>query len=168
MLLSQHAAVQIYGPLRELVDAKFLLPAEPRTFSKSLPQTLVAFHSVDRRMAALLQAILIQFNVLLIIATIMTIVLRRDYSGQQFLSNLIANSIALLVFAIALIILRRGYFRASVLIVIAILILLSLFVVVAAMGLNGAYGILLPLTLAMILAGLPLSSAWAIKKSRSG
>ena len=113
--------------------------------------------SVERRMASLLQVILIGFIIILILGIILAIVFGPGPSPQQQLTNLIANSIGILVFALPLAILRRGYFRASVLIVIATLLLLSVFLAVLAMGLQGASGILFPLTLAMILAGLLVS-----------
>ena len=112
---------------------------------------------VESRMASLLQVILIGFMVILIIAIIVTIVIGSDLSSQQKLSSLIANSIGILVFMFPLAILRRGYFRISVLVVIAILFLLSVFSVMSAMGLQEVNGTLFPLTLAMILAGLLVS-----------
>ena len=112
---------------------------------------------VERPMASLLQVILIGFIIILILGIILAIVFGPALSPQQQLTNLIANSIGILVFALPLAILRRGYFRASVLIVIATLLLLSVFLVVLAMGLQGANGILFPLMLAMILAGLLVS-----------
>jgi len=110
--------------------------------------------SVERPMASLLQVILIGVIIILLIGIILAMVFGPNLSPQEKLTNLIANSIGILVFALPLAMLRYGYFRNSMVIVIVFLLLLSIFLVVAATGLQGANGILFPLTLATILAGV--------------
>jgi PAS domain S-box-containing protein len=113
---------------------------------------------VDRRMASLLQFILLGFIAIILIAIILNLILGAALSPQEKLTSLIANSIGTVTFALPLILLRRGYFRASVLILIAILFILSTLSVGLAMSLREANGTLFPLTLAMILAGLLVGS----------
>jgi len=110
--------------------------------------------AVERPMASLLQVILIGVIIILLIGIILAMVFGPNLSPQEKLTNLIANSIGILVFALPLAMLRYGYFRNSMVIVIVFLLLLSIFLVVAATGLQGANGILFPLTLATILAGV--------------
>jgi PAS domain S-box-containing protein len=118
------------------------------------PDDLPIRDPVERRMASLLQVILIGFIVILLIAIILTPIIAPDLSNQEKRSTFVANSIAILVFALPLTLLRRGYFRASVIIVISLLFILSTLSVIMAMGLQEVNGTLFPLTLAMILAGL--------------
>ena len=113
---------------------------------------------VDRRMASLLQFILLGFIAIILIAIILNLILGSALSPQEILTSLIANSIGAVIFALPLMLLRRGYFRASVLILIAILFILSTLSVGLAMSLREANGTLFPLTLAMILAGLLVGS----------
>ena len=113
---------------------------------------------VDRGMAALLQFILLGFIAITLIALILNPILGSALPLQELLTTLIANSVGLVVFALPLVLLRRGYFRTSVLIVIAILFILSTLSVILAMSLREANGTLFPLTLAMILAGLLVGS----------
>jgi len=126
------------------------LTERPREWLNNLPIS----DPVESRMAALLQVILIGFIIILIAAIFLTLVIGSSLSPQQRLTSLITNFIGILVFTLPLVILRLGYFRSSVLTFIGILLLLSVFSVVLAMGLQGANGTIFPLTLAMILAGL--------------
>jgi PAS domain S-box-containing protein len=131
------------------------------TFSSRMRAWLDDLHihdPVDRRMAASLQFILIGFISITLIALLLNPILGSALSPQELRTTLIANSVVALVFALPLILLRRGYFHASVLIVIGILFILSTFSVIMAMSLREANGTLFPLTLAMILAGLLVGS----------
>ena len=113
---------------------------------------------VDRHMASLLQFILLGLVAITLIAILVNPILGSSLSPQEIRTTLVANSIGMLVFALPLLVLRRGYFRASVLIVIALLFILSTLSVILAMGLQEANGTLFPLTFAMILAGLLVGS----------
>lgn len=115
---------------------------------------LPIYDPVDRPMAALLQFILLGFISIILIALILNPILGSALPPQELLTTLIANAVSLIVFALPLVLLRRGFFRASVLIVIAILFILSTLSVILAMSLREANGTLFPLTLALILAGL--------------
>ena len=132
-----------------------------KTFTSRLRtwlDTLPIQDPVDRRMASLLQFILLGFIAIILIAIILNLILGSALSPQEILTSLIANSIGAVIFALPLMLLRRGYFRASVLILIAILFILSTLSVGLAMSLREANGTLFPLTLAMILAGLLVGS----------
>ena len=109
---------------------------------------------VDRRMAALLQFILLGFIAITILALVLNPILGSALSPQELRTTMAANSIGVLVFALPWALLRRGYFRASVLIIIGILFILTTLSLLLAMSLREANGTLFPLTLAMILAGL--------------
>ena len=113
---------------------------------------------VDRRMAALLQFILLGLIAIILIAIILNPILGSSLSPQELRTTMIANFIGMVVFALPLLLLRRGYFRASVLIVIALLFILSMLSVILALSLRNANGTLFPLTFAMILAGLLVGS----------
>ena len=113
---------------------------------------------VDRHMASLLQFILLGLVVITLIAILVNPILGSSLSPQELRTTMVANSIGMLVFALPLLVLRRGYFRASVLIVIALLFILSTLSVILAMSLREANGTLFPLTFAMILAGLLVGS----------
>src|SRR5687767_4821210 len=115
---------------------------------------LPIYDPVDRRMAVLLQFILIGLVAITLIAILLNPILGSGLSSQELRTTLVANSIVALIFTLPLVLLRRGYFHASVLIVIGILFILSTFSVIMAMGLREANGTLFPLTLTMILAGL--------------
>ncbi len=109
---------------------------------------------IDRQMAVLLQFILFGFIAILLIAIILNMVILSGLSRQEKLVSLIVNSIGVLVFALPLILLRRGYFRTSVLIVISMLFIVSALLIISAANLQQSNGILFQFTLAMILAGL--------------
>jgi PAS domain S-box-containing protein len=109
---------------------------------------------VDRRMAALLQFILLGFIAITLLALVLNPILGSALSPQELRTTMAANSIGVLVFALPWVLLRRGYFRASVLLIIGILFILTTLSLLLAMSLREANGTLFPLTLAMILAGL--------------
>lgn len=109
---------------------------------------------VDRRMALLLQFILLGFIGILILALVLNPILGSNLSPEEFRTTMVANFVGLIVLALPMILLRRGYFRASVLIVIAILFGFSTVPVMLARSLQESNGTLFPLTLALILAGL--------------
>ena len=113
---------------------------------------------VDRHMAALLQLILLGMIAIILIAIILNPILGSSLSPQELRTTMVANFIGMVVFALPLLLLRRGHFRASVLIVIALLFILSMLSVILAMSLREANGTLFPLTFAMILAGLLVGS----------
>ena len=113
---------------------------------------------VDRRMAALLQFILIGFIGIILLAIVLNPILGSDLSPQDLRTTMVANSIGVVIFTLPLVLLRRGYFRVSVLIVIGILFVFSTLSVMQAMSLREANGTLFPLTLTMILAGLLVSN----------
>jgi PAS domain-containing protein len=109
---------------------------------------------VDRRMAALLQFILLGFIAITLLALVLNPILGSALSSQELRTSMAANSIGVLVFALPWVLLRRGYFRASVLLIIGILFILTTLSLLLAMSLREANGTLFPLTLAMMLAGL--------------
>ncbi|HET9907078.1 MAG TPA: hypothetical protein VFQ23_10570, partial [Anaerolineales bacterium] len=109
---------------------------------------------VDRRMAALLQFILLGFMGIILLALILNPILGADLSPQDLQTTMVANSIGVVVLALPMVLLRRGYFHASVLIVIGILFVFSTLSVVLAMSLRETNGTLFPLTFSLILAGL--------------
>ncbi len=109
---------------------------------------------VDRRMAALLQFILLGFIAITLLALVLNPILGSALSPQELRTAMAANSIGVVVFVLPWVLLRRGYFRASVLIIIGILFILTTLSLLLAMSLREANGTLFPLTLAMILAGL--------------
>lgn len=109
---------------------------------------------VDRPMAALLQFILLGFIAITLIGLILNPILGSSLPPQELLTTLMANSVGLVVFTLPLMLLRRGFFRTSVFIVIVVLFILSTLSVILAMSLREANGTLFPLTLALILAGL--------------
>ena len=109
---------------------------------------------VDRRMAVLLQFILLGFTGIILLALVLNPILGSDLSPQDLRTTMVANTIGVVVFALPFVLLRRGYFRASVLIVIGILFVFSTLTVTLARSLQETSGTLFPLTLTLILAGL--------------
>lgn len=109
---------------------------------------------VDRRMAVLLQFILLGFTGIILLALVLNPILGSALSPQDLRTTMVANAIGVVVFALPFVLLRRGYFRASVLIVIGILFLFSTLSVMLATSLQETSGTLFPLTLTLILAGL--------------
>ncbi|HEY5728794.1 MAG TPA: hypothetical protein VIS72_01995, partial [Anaerolineales bacterium] len=77
---------------------------------------------INRQMGALLQVILIGLVAIILFSTITNLILLPpDYSRQELL---IQSILILSIFATPVILLRRGYFRISVIIIIAVFIVL--------------------------------------------
>ncbi|MCI0609137.1 MAG: hypothetical protein L0Z71_08765 [Anaerolineae bacterium] len=108
---------------------------------------------VNRRMAALLQVTLIGFISIIIIALILNLVISPSSASPQI--ALIRGVIFSVIIGILLVLLRRGYFRTSVLIVIAIFFLIETFAVLS-VSLREVAETLSFFTLGIILAGLLL------------
>src|SRR5688572_6322648 len=108
---------------------------------------------VNRRMAALVQVMLIGFIAIIILASILNIVLSPDNFLPQIV--LIRTAIFVLIIGIPLFLLRRGQFRSSVLIIIAIFLLVETFAVMST-SLREIAETLSFFTLAITLAGLLL------------
>ena len=108
---------------------------------------------IERRIASLLQDILIGLIVVVMLATIVSVT-NSTLSVQEKLSGMRGNLFGFLVVALPLSLLRRGYFRVSALIVIFILFITPTLAVTVAFDLLNSGGILFQFTLAIILAGL--------------
>jgi signal transduction histidine kinase len=106
---------------------------------------------VDQRMASLLQVMLIGFMIIVIISSVLNLVISPAGVPQQAL--LIRSIIFILISAIPLALLRRGYLHSSVLIIIAIFLILETFAVLSA-SLREVAETFSFFTLAIILAGL--------------
>lgn len=78
---------------------------------------------VERRMAALVQVILIGFIAIVAIVTILKLV---SPPGVSWRGDLILSSILILLMGISQALLRRGYFRNSILIIIAVFFILQI------------------------------------------
>ena len=111
---------------------------------------------IERRIASLLQVVLIGLIVVVILATIVLVTIP-TLSVQEKLNGMISNLFGFLVVALPLSLLRRGYFRGSALIVIIILFITPTLAVTVAFDLLNSGGILFQFTLAIILAGLLVS-----------
>jgi PAS domain S-box-containing protein len=107
-------------------------------------------------MAALLQVLLIGLMVIVIITTLL-FVTDPERSAQEKLNVLINDMVGFLVVALPLGLLRRGYFRGSVLIIISVLFITPALAVLVVFDLPNSDGILFQFTLAIILAGLLVS-----------
>src|SRR5215207_10376667 len=106
---------------------------------------------VNRRMAALLQVMLLGFVALVIIASILSLIISPSNISTQ--SVIIRGAVFILIIAIPLVLLRGGHFRSSVLTVIGIFLLLEAGAVWSA-TLREVAETLSFFTLAIILAGL--------------
>ena len=84
---------------------------------------------VNRRMATLLQVMLIGFISIIVIASVLNILISLSNPSPQLV--LIRGAIFSFIIGIPLVLLRRGHFRSSVLIIIAIFFLLETFAVLA-------------------------------------
>jgi len=105
---------------------------------------------INRQMGALLQVILIGLILLFVIATLINLTLTTDIN-----EILIQGAQLIIIFAIPLILLRRGYFRISIYyIIIPILILVAAGIYAA--DLRSESETLILLTFAIIMAGLLL------------
>ena len=108
---------------------------------------------VDRRMAVLLQVVLIGFISLVVIAAGLNLVIAKEIPRPVILMR---TAIAILIIGIPLFLLRRGKYRSSALIIIAIFCFLEGFAVITA-NLRDIAETLSFFTLAIILAGLLVS-----------
>ena len=108
---------------------------------------------VNRRMASVLQIILIGFMIVVTIALILNLLLAPDDSSPQ--AAFLPTSILLFLIGIPLFLLRRGHFRSSVYFIIAIFLILESYAISAA-NLRSIAETLLFFTLATFLAGLLL------------
>jgi len=106
---------------------------------------------VDRQMAALLQVILIGFIGILLLAAVANFLLPPAVIPRQAI--IVRTLTFILIIGIPLILLRRGFLRGSIFIIIAILLLLETFVTLVA-DLRGIAETLTFFTFAILLAGL--------------
>jgi PAS domain S-box-containing protein len=111
---------------------------------------------VERRMASLLQIILIGLIVLILFAT-MVLMAVPSLDTKEKWDALKGNFFGFLVVALPLSLLRRGYFRSSVLIIITILFITPALAVTVVFDLPNSGGILIQFTLAILLSGLLVS-----------
>lgn len=111
---------------------------------------------IERRIALLLQAILMGLLAVIVLATIAGVA-NSSQSVEEKLNGIRGNFFGFLVVALPLILLRRGYLRASALILIAILMFTPTLAVTVVFDLFNNGGILFQFTLAIILAGLLVS-----------
>jgi PAS domain S-box-containing protein len=107
---------------------------------------------VERRMAALVQVILLGFIVIVLIAALLNLVIT---PGLPWPAVLIPSSIFILIIGFPLALLRRGHFRGSVLVIIAIFFILETIAVTTA-SLREIAETLPFFTLTLVLAGLLL------------
>jgi len=111
---------------------------------------------VERRIASLLQIVLIGLIFVVNLATLV-LMLTPYLSVQEKLNVLRSNFFGFLVVALPLGLLRRGYFRGSALIIISILFITPTLAVTVVFDLLSSGGILFQFTLAILLAGLLVS-----------
>jgi PAS domain S-box-containing protein len=111
---------------------------------------------VERHMASLLQIVLIGLMIVVILATL-ALVAVPEQSAQEKINVILNDAVGFLVIMFPLGLLRRGYFRASVLIIISILFITPTLAVAVLFDLPSSGGILFQFTLAIILAGLLVS-----------
>jgi len=134
--------------------SKTLIEMKNKTSASRLPAWLNELpiqDPVNRRMAALLQVMLLGFVALVIIASILSLIISPSNISTQFV--IIRGAVFILIIAIPLVLLRGGHFRSSVLIVIGIFFLLEVGAVWSA-TLREVAETLSFFTLAIILAGL--------------
>lgn len=105
---------------------------------------------VDRQMAALVQVILLGFMTIVILAAIVNFLLAASAAAATII---IQTSIALFIIGLPLFLLRRGSFRSSVFVIIAILLGIESFAVQVA-NLRSIAETLTFFTLAILLTGL--------------
>jgi len=121
-----------------------------RTWLNNIPIQDPVYHQI----ASLLQVILLGFIAIIIISSILNLVIPPRTIPWQ--ANLSRTFIFILILGIPLSLLRRGYFRSSILVIVAIFIILEAFAI-----LNSNLGTIAEtlsfFTLAIILAGLMVS-----------
>lgn len=108
---------------------------------------------VERHMASLLQIVLIGLMVVVVLATLIAVTVP-EQSAQEKINAILNDAVGFLVVMFPLGLLRRGYFHASVLIIISVLFITPTLAVAVLFDLPGSGGILFQFTLAIILAGL--------------
>jgi PAS domain S-box-containing protein len=111
---------------------------------------------IERRIASLLQAMLIGLIAVVMLATMVTLT-SSPGSVQEKLSGITGNFFGFLLVALPLSLLRRGHFHVSALIMIIILIVTPTLAITVVFDLLNNGGILFQFTLAIILAGLLVS-----------
>jgi PAS domain S-box-containing protein len=111
---------------------------------------------IQRRLASLLQAILLGLIGVVVLATIFSVMNSTD-TVQEKINGIRGNLFGFLVVALPLSLLRRGYFRISALIIIIILIITPTLAIIVVYDILNSGGILFQFTLAIILAGLLVS-----------
>ena len=126
------------------------------SYLRALLNNIPVQDPVDYRMASLLQIVLIGLIIVVILATIVLMVLP-SLSVQEKLNALGSNLFGLLVVALLLTLLRRGYFHGSLLIIIIFLFITPMLAITVVFDLLNSGGILFQFTLAIILAGLLVS-----------
>ena len=82
---------------------------------------------IERRLAALVQVILVGFIAIILIAAILNLVIAPSISWGNIL---IRSSIAILIIELPLRVLRRGNFRGSVIMIISLFFILETFAVI--------------------------------------
>lgn len=120
------------------------------TWFKSFP----ILDPVDRRMAGLVQVMLLGFIVVIVTAFVFNLLVASNRIPWQV--NLIRTLVFIAILCVPLLLLRRGYFKGSAWIIIAIFLLLETYAVSTA-NLQEIAETLSFFTLAIILAGLLLS-----------
>ena len=108
---------------------------------------------VERRIASLLQVVMIGLMVVIILATLVLVAVP-ILSVQEKLHAIRGNLLGFVIVALPLSLLRRGYFRGAALIIIIILFITPTLAVTVVFDLLNSGGILFQFTLAIILAGL--------------
>jgi len=111
---------------------------------------------IERRIASLLQVVLIGLIVVVILATLVLVAFP-GLSAQEKLDVIMSDLLGLLVVMLPLGLLRRGYFRGSTLLIISVLFITPTLAVTVVFDLPNSGGILFQFTLAILLAGLLLS-----------
>src|SRR5260221_1980231 len=106
---------------------------------------------IERRIASLLQAILMGLIVVVTLATIVSVT-NPTHSVQEKLSGMRGNLFGFLVIALPLGLLRRGYFRISALVVITILLITPTLAVTIAFHLLNSGGLVIHSIIARALA----------------
>lgn len=112
---------------------------------------------IERRVAPLLQVMLVGFITVILAAAVLNLIITTKVPLQALL---IRNTIFLILLGVPLVLLRRGYFRTSTLIIIGIFFSLEAIAVLTS-DLRQAAGTFSFFTLAIILAGL-LIGRWAL------
>ena len=107
---------------------------------------------VERRMASLVQVILLGLIAIILIATVINLLFAPGTTWQEIL---LRTAIFIFPIGFPLALLRRGYFRGSVFFIVAFFVILGTFAV-RALSLRDTAETLLFFTLAIILAGLIL------------